>query len=193
MVVHAHRLAAEVQRSTVSWCALMSSTRIRRDVHDGIGPTLAAVPIQLDVLTGRIDPNDDEALALAHRVKDQVLDAVADLRLLIDGLQPSSLEVLGLEGAIRHRIEGARDSGLVVEARLDELRDLEPAVAAATLHVVAEALTNTVRHAEARGAIQRGQGDGRRERQWVWADRPRAGVGLRSMEQRATNSKASSD
>lgn len=149
VVLHAHRLTAEVQlsRTELVQAHERERTRIRRDVHDGIGPTLAAVPIQLDVLTSRLDPDDDEARALARRVKDQVLDAVADLRLLIDGLQPSSLEVLGLEGAIRQRVAVARDAGLEVDLVLDDLPDLGPAAGAATLHVVAEALTNAVRHA----------------------------------------------
>ena len=124
--------------------------RIRRDVHDGIGPTLAAVPLQLDVIAARLDADDESGQEIARRVKDEVRSAVADLRLLIDGLRPANLDHFGLAGAIGQRVESVRDAGVAVHLDLDPAADgLSAAAEVVVLHVVAEALTNVVRHAGA--------------------------------------------
>jgi signal transduction histidine kinase len=116
--------------------------------------------------------------------------ALADLRRLVEGLRPSALDQLGLAGALLQRAD--RFTGLVVTVdAADDLEPLPAAVEIAAYHLVSEALTNVVRHAQARACIVR-----------LWREEAllieirddgiglpesfRAGTGLLSIRERAT-------
>ena len=195
LAVWAHQLSGEVQRSRAELVRAREHERlrIRRDVHDGIGPTLAAVPLQLDAITARLDARDEDAQEIARRVKDEVRSAVADLRLLIDGMRPANLDHFGLVGAIEQRAasvrgtRGARQPRSRARPSGSGCRDGSGRAARGI-----ESLANVVRHASAervdvcvavRGRVVlvdvADDGNG--------TARPlRAGVGLESMRERVT-------
>lgn len=74
--------------------------RLRRDLHDGIGPTLAGVRLQLDTARAALPP-DSPAHGLLHRVGADIGALVTELRLITDNLRPPALDQLGLTGAVR--------------------------------------------------------------------------------------------
>lgn len=125
--------------------------RIRRDLHDGLGPTVATVVMGLEEARAvhRTDPARTEELLLD--LKTQTRQAVEDIRALVYGLRPPALDDLGLLGAIRQLVTGtAARAGLDVRLHApDALADLPAAVEVAAFRIVQEALTNVVRHAEA--------------------------------------------
>jgi signal transduction histidine kinase len=176
MAMQSQKLAREVQSSRARLVRAheQERRRIRRDVHDGIGPTLAAVPLQLDALVARLDPADADGRALADRVKHGVRDVVGDLRLLIEGLRPRSLDQLGLAGAIHERVAAVEDAGLEVTCSIDIEGGLGPLAEVVVLQVVAESLANVVRHADARRVDVEVRSQGR----WVQVDVADDGRGL---------------
>ena len=95
------------------------------------------------------------AASLSRRLKEslqavgRVLEQVRDLSL---NLRPSVLDDLGLESALRwYTNRQAELSGLQAEFRTDALKDrLDPVIETACFRVAQEALTNVVRHAQAR-------------------------------------------
>jgi signal transduction histidine kinase len=119
--------------------------RLRRELHDGLGPSLAAIGLGLRHLQhhGRAEQDTVQALAdEAHR-------AVAEVRRLCDGLRPAALQELGLARALA---EGLRSLGRVgpdMDVGIEELPPLPPAVEVAAYRIVMEAATNAVRHARA--------------------------------------------
>jgi two-component system NarL family sensor kinase len=169
--------------------------RLRRDLHDGLGPTLAGMVMQLDAASNvlRRDPGAVEPVLAGLRTAAQ--DAVGDIRRLVYELRPPALDELGLVGAIRECTErfscGDGEDGLAValEAPAD-LPSLPAAVEVAALRIVQEAIANVARHAHARtcrvrlaenGALTVDvEDDGR----GLPGDR-RPGVGLPSMRERA--------
>ena len=194
--VHAVRLTADLQRSRQRLVSAREEERrrLRRDLHDGLGPTLAALGLKLETARSRLsgDPRADALLAdLAERTQ----RAVSDIRQLVYALRPPALDELGLLGALRQVASAAgapasHGSGVGLEMP-DRLPPLPAAVEVATYRVAQEALTNVVRHSRARACTIRLQVAGAALRLSIEDDgcglpaNHRAGVGLASMRERA--------
>ncbi len=170
--------------------------RIRRDLHDGIGPMLAAMTLKVDLARDVLRSNPDAADAALVGLKADTQSAVAEIRRLTRELRPPSLDELGVVEAIRHRaadlaggIEGER-LDITVEASV-ALPPIDAAVEAAAYRIAAEAMTNVVRHAHARRCRVRVSGNGvlaveiADDGEGFAAGRG-AGVGMTSMRERCS-------
>ena len=119
--------------------------RVRLDLHDGIGPTLASIRLRLLSLKRRLpgEPSVDELI-------DQTADAIREVRRIVDGLQPSILEDLGLVPALQILVADTRQaSGIDVTISTDaDLSDLPAHISTTSYRVVAEGLANVVRHSK---------------------------------------------
>jgi two-component system NarL family sensor kinase len=123
--------------------------RIRRDLHDGLGPSLAGISAGLEgaEVIARTDPG--AALGLLPGLREQTREAVADIRRLVDGLRPPALDSLGLVGAIRQELEHLGGDVVVRLGAPDRLPDLGAATEVAALRIALEAVHNVRRHARA--------------------------------------------
>ncbi|WP_188188550.1 histidine kinase [Nonomuraea sp. SYSU D8015] len=152
---HAARLAADLDRSRRALVAARAEERrrLRRDLHDHLGPSLSAVHLQLETLRDLVASDPAAASALAERCGTWLAGAVGDVRRIVDGLGPSALDDLGLAEALRAQAAGFDRPGLTVRLRLPEhgLPPLPAAIEAAVLRIVGEALANAARHARASG------------------------------------------
>ena len=202
---HAVRLTAELQRARERLVTAREEERrrLRRDLHDGLGPQLAALHLQLGTLCGLIEHDPPGARALADELRRELRTAVSGIRRLVNGLRPPALDELGLVGALQERVRQYSAGGIraatdldapalrvVVEAP-DDLPALPAALEVAAYRIVEEALTNVVRHARAHACTVRlALADGTLELT-VTDDGlglpagPRPGVGLGSMHERA--------
>lgn len=121
--------------------------RLRRDLHDGLGPQLAGVVMGLDSVRTAIGRGDhDRADVLSRTVGDRARDAVDDVRRLVSGLRPPVLDDLGLVGALRG-IGSALGGPDVLITTEGDLSALPAAVEVAAYRIASEAVTNAVRHA----------------------------------------------
>ena len=77
--------------------------RLRRDLHDGLGPTLAALNLQAGAVRTLIPQDPDEATALVTEWRSTLRAVIADIRRLVYDLRPPALDELGLIGAIREQ------------------------------------------------------------------------------------------
>jgi signal transduction histidine kinase len=156
IAVHVVRLTTALQRSREQLVVAREEERRRlhRDLHDGLGPSLAAMTLQLDVLRRRIPPEAEEAQALAGAIKADLQATIPEIRRLIDGLRPPALDELGLLAAVREQVlalNGDVESELEVTVTADgELPPLGAATAVAAYRIATEAVTNALRHAAAR-------------------------------------------
>ncbi len=197
VAVHATRLAHDLQRSREGLVAMREEERrrIRRDLHDGLGPALAGVALGLDAVQRLASPGAAEAAELADQLKVEVQQSLTDVRRLVEDLRPPDLDQLGLVGALRHQAGKVteRDPGLEVEVDGDGLPQLPAAVEVAAYRIATEALTNVGRHADARSCrIVLAMDAPARLRVEIEDDgvglnggRP-GGVGLTAMRERAT-------
>ncbi len=156
VAAHAVRLTTDLQRSRERLVTAREEERrrLRRDLHDGLGPALASLNLKIDAARNLISLDPVTANALLADLKTQTQAAIADIRRLVYELRPPALDELGLVSAIRE--QGAQYDGnarglrVSVVASPQDLPPLPAAVEVAAYRIALEALTNVVRHAHAR-------------------------------------------
>jgi two-component system NarL family sensor kinase len=165
--------------------------RLRRDLHDGLGPQLATLTLKLDATRNLLSREPQAADALLAGLKTQVQAAISDIRRLVYDLRPPALDELGLVPAIREQATGYGPGGLTVTVEAPQsLPPLPAAVEVAAYRIVQEALTNVARHAGARSCRVEISVDSGLELEITddgsgLPEGHRAGVGLASMRERA--------
>ena len=167
-------------------------SRLSRELHDNVGPTLAGTRMQIEAVR-RAVPVDFMGTALLDRAVLGIDEALRTLRRVVHGLRPPELDALGLPGALRELAVFLSGPSLRVETALPtELTALSKPVEVAAYRIVAEALTNVVRHAQAtRAEITVRLDDGRLlvrvcdDGVGVPEDASTHGMGMRFMAQRA--------
>lgn len=195
IAIHAVLLTARLQEALTRLVTAREEERrrLRRDLHDGLGPVLASQPLTLETARKLIHSDPATAVALLDELVTQSKEAVADIRRLVYALRPPALDDLGLIPALREQAAQYAPTGLKITVESPEvLPPLPAAVEVAAYRIVQEALTNVVRHAHAQRCVIRvvpDEGAGLRidvadDGQGLPRDR-RAGVGTTSMRERA--------
>jgi signal transduction histidine kinase len=200
--VYTARLTRDLRRSRdrLVRAREMERRRILHELHDGVGPTLAAVALGLDVsrrTVGDASPTGE----LLGRLRDELQAAIVEIRRLAHGLRPPVLDRIGLipaireyAGALASRTAGgdASADGVTIVLEVPSTMPKLPApVDVAAYRIICEALTNVTRHASASSCAVR-----------LWMDDDlhievvddgvglpavtNGGVGLSSMRERAT-------
>ncbi len=166
--------------------------RLRRDLHDGLGPQLASQTLGLDAVEQLLPTNPEKAHQLLVSLKRQAQEAISDVRRLVYALRPPALDDLGLLGALQQNATRYERGDLRFTLDVPKpLPALPAAVETAVYRITQEAMTNIVHHAQATvGTIRlacadhhlvveicdNGQG---------LSPEHRSGVGLQSMRERA--------
>ena len=151
VVVQAATLAADLQASRARLVTAREEERrrLRRDLHDGLGPSLAAIVLKLNATQSR---KDESARAeLLRQTLDEATSAISEVRRLVDDLRPPAIDEVGLIGAIRQRAASlTQGSELAVDVSGPaSLPPLPAAVEVAAFRIAAEAMTNVSRHSGA--------------------------------------------
>jgi signal transduction histidine kinase len=169
--------------------------RLRRDLHDGLGPALAAIRLQLEMVADLAGGEGTPAGRLAETLRDQLRTAIAEVRRIVDDLRPAILDDLGLAEALRTRASHfATASGLHVPVDIGPVPPLSAAAEIAILRIAGEALANVSRHARAQQCEITLGTAGELAELTIGDDgtgpppagTPGRGVGLDSMQERAT-------
>jgi signal transduction histidine kinase len=187
------RLTADLQRARQRLVTAREEERrrIRRDLHDGLGPQLASQTLTLTAAR-RIYKEDQPAAdkLLAEAIK-HAQTATEDIRRVVHDLRPPALDDLGVIGAIKAQIENFQASGIQISTDiLDVLPPLPAAVESACYMILQEALNNVTRHSEASQCkVSLALGNSLRleisDNGLGISQDHQPGVGLRSMRQRA--------
>jgi signal transduction histidine kinase len=158
---HAVGLTSDLRRSRerLVFAREEERRRLRRDLHDGLGPALASVTLMADAARNLLASDPARADALLAELKAETRAATAEVRRVVYELRPAALDELGLIGSIREQAAQCSQAGIAVEVSAEELGDLSAAIEVAAYRIVAEALTNVMRHARAtscRVSLRRG-------------------------------------
>ena len=130
--------------------------RLRRDLHDGLGPQLASQMLSLEAVQHLLATDPQKASELLDSLKAQAQEAITDVRHLVYELRPPALDDLGLAGALKQGAARLECNGLQFELDMPEpVLELPAAVETAVYRIAQEALTNIVRHAQATHATIR--------------------------------------
>lgn len=152
-VVAAGRLLGDLRasRERIVLAREEERRRLRRDLHDGLGPLLSALSVQADVLGLRLSRDPATARDLATRLQQTSADAVLGLRRVVEDLRPAGIDDLGLLGAVRAICESLAVSGaFTIDVHGTGVDELPAAVELAAYRIVGEAVTNAARHAGCR-------------------------------------------
>jgi signal transduction histidine kinase len=193
VAVHNVRLTTDLQRSREQLVAAREEERrrLRRDLHDGLGPKLAGQTLKLEAALDSLDSETEIARALLKETMAESQSVIAEIRRLVYGLRPPALDQLGLCTAVREQAAQYQQKGLQVTVNApDALPPLPAAVEVAAYRIIQEALTNMTRHAQARRcAVSLAVGQALeieiRDDGCGLPPEIRAGVGLASMRERA--------
>jgi two-component system, NarL family, sensor kinase len=188
------RLTQDLQRSRERLVTTREEERrrLRRDLHDGLGPVLAAMSFKLDAVYNLAERDAGVVKKMSTELKAQMQEALADIRRIAYDLRPPALDELGLVGALKAHIASHNQvQGLQITLEAPENPPpLPAAVEVAAYRIALEAMTNVSRHAGARHCCVRlslpddlclevtDDGCG-------LPNRVQAGVGLTSMRERA--------
>lgn len=165
--VHNAQLTADLQQSRQQIITSREEERrrLRRDLHDGLGPSLASLLLEARVLRRMIRDDQDAAEKLADEMQADIRTTIEDIRRVVHELRPPALDDLGLAAAVQVMAakigrEENQGNGAVGGLRVEvdapgDLPQLPAAVEVAAYRIIQEALTNVVHHAQARCAVVR--------------------------------------
>jgi signal transduction histidine kinase len=152
VVVRALELAEalEAERDRVVAATGQERDRLRRDLHDGLGPSLSGVGLGLQALQDAQTAGDAAvANQLLGRIRQEVATAVGEVRRILEDLRPAALDRARLPDAARQHAASVATGQLEVSVDAGQLPPLPADVEAAAYRIIQEALTNVVRHADA--------------------------------------------
>lgn len=153
VAAHAATLTRDLQRSRESLVAAREEERrrIRRDLHDGLGPALAGIAFGLDAARNTLAANPEATAATLAELKAEVHASIADVRRLVYELRPPALDQLGLVPALEQYAARLAERGVLdISVSAPVLPPLPAAVEVAAYRIATEALTNAARHSGAR-------------------------------------------
>lgn len=123
--------------------------KLRRNLHDAVGPTLTAIMLKMGALRDRVN-NDHGSAAMVGDLREQIRGVVTQIRHVIYDLRPPALEELGLLTTIREQAQQFSVAGLEVRVYAPEFLPVLPAaVEVATYRIILEALNNVAKHSRA--------------------------------------------
>jgi signal transduction histidine kinase len=193
IAVHATALGDEVRRSRGRLIGAREEERrrLRRDLHDGLGPALAGITMEIQAARALVPSDPERADEMLGAAEHWSRSAIGEIRRVVYGLRPPVLDELGLVPALEQHAATLGTRTLVSIRAEGPLGVLPAATEVATYLIVLEALTNVAHHADARtctvqlaaseaGVVLEVVDDGH-----GLPTEPRLGVGLSSMRERA--------
>jgi signal transduction histidine kinase len=152
--MHARSLLEDLQRTRERLVLAREEERrrLRRDLHDGIGPALAGLTLKAETARALLSKDAEAAAHQLSELSEEIRATVIDVRRVVEGLRPPALDELGLIGACRQAVDRlTRTSGVRADVQSStDLAALPAAVEVAAFRIVLEAVTNIVKHAGAR-------------------------------------------
>ncbi len=173
-------------RSRIVQAGYEERRRLERDLHDGAQQRLMALGINLRMVRDRVERDPQEAVEMLDTSLEELSEATGELRELARGIHPAVLTDRGLEAALKALAGRSPVPVEVIETPDDRLpSSLESAV----YFVVAEALTNAARYAQAhKVTVSVARGNGQVEIEvsddGVGGADPEQGSGLRGLHDR---------
>lgn len=143
------KLAVDLQHARERMVASREEERrrIRRDLHDSLGPALGSQALTIDVIRSNVVDNPALAAEMLVDLKALSQDMLTEVRQMARELRPPALDELGLGPALAVIQEMSARSGLGVDLHVGNLPELPTAAEVAIYRIVDEAMNNVVRHA----------------------------------------------
>ncbi|MUL84855.1 sensor histidine kinase [Mycobacterium sp. CBMA247] len=143
---------ADARQGAVS-SAQTERHRIERDLHDSVQPRLVSLAMTIGLAQTKLDSDPPAAKTLIAEAHDDAKSALVELRNVVRGIAPTILADRGLDAALSSVVQRAETSGVPTTLHIELPRRLPDEVESVAYFVVAEALTNIAKHANASQAV----------------------------------------
>lgn len=152
IALYAAQLTNDLQRARTRLVTAREEERrrIRRDLHDGLGPTLANMAMQLEQAREQLPPEAEESAAILAKLTTQAQNTIADVRRLVYDLRPPDLDEFGFVSALREYLNRRQTKQTTLQLVVPQpLPPLPAAVEVAAYRILQEAVNNALKHAHA--------------------------------------------
>ena len=153
MAVQTVRVSSELKRSRIKLVSFREEERrrLRRDLHDGLGASLASISLKMDTLVYQ-NGVDEVMKNRLIELQEDLRSAITDIRRLVYNLRPPALDELGLIFALDELCRQYDGSSIKVTLEASEIDfSLHAAIEVAAYRIVQEAVTNAGKHSK--GAV----------------------------------------
>lgn len=152
--LRAHALARELKESRTAAITAIEEERrrLRRDLHDGLGPTLSGIAHTAAAARNTLVNDPAAADVLLQGLRSDAAAAVGEIRRLVYDMRPPALDELGLVAALRQQVSVTHSpagSPVRVHVEADDLPALPASVEVAAFRIAVEAVNNSARHSGA--------------------------------------------
>ncbi len=179
----AQKLLERSREEVVSLAKVAERERIARDLHDLLGHTLSVIVLKSELASRLADKDPSRAISEIRDVERIARDALSEVRSAVRGMRQTTLE-----GELRNVRLACDAANLKLESYLEPL-DLPSATEQTLAFALREAVTNVIRHADARVvtvSLERMNGTVRLTVTDDGTGAIRDGNGLRGMRERLT-------
>lgn len=136
--------------------AAQERERLARDLHDAVSQTLFSASMIAEALPRQWQRNPEKALDQLAELHHLTRGAVAEMRVLLLELRPTSLLEVELPALLRQLVEAIRSrKRMAIQLEIDGEFDLVPDIKLALYRITQEALNNIAKHANASAATIR--------------------------------------
>lgn len=149
---HRVNALADARQGAVS-SAQTERHRIERDLHDSVQPRLVSLAMTIGLAQTKLDTDLPAAKTLIDEAHNDAKQALTELRNVVRGIAPTILSDRGLDAALSSVVQRAETSGVPTTLDVHLPHRLPDEVEAVAYFVVAEALTNIAKHAQANQAV----------------------------------------
>jgi two-component system, NarL family, sensor kinase len=154
LTVHQHHAKTSHRGCSSGACEHYEQiVRLRRNLHDELGPGLAGIMLRADILSTLLSANQGPAEKVLRELRDEAATFMTEVRRVLANEIPAELDGHRLEdalAALAQRMSAATGGRLTVHIDVDvDDRDIDPATRTAAFSIAKEALTNVVKHAGA--------------------------------------------
>jgi len=140
---------------------LQERNRIAREIHDGLGHTLAAQTIQINNALLFWQSNNDKALTFIKQAKQLGSEALVEIRRSVSVLRSNPLQGQSLESATEKLLKDFQHTtGIELSGKISLPLSLPTELNTTLYRIVQESLTNIYKHAEAKNVIVQLQQEG---------------------------------
>jgi signal transduction histidine kinase len=152
--LRAHALARELKESRTAAITAIEEERrrLRRDLHDGLGPTLSGIAHAAAAARNTLVNDPAAADVLLQGLRSDAAAAVGEIRRLVYDMRPPALDELGLVAALRQQVSVTHSPAggpVSVHVEADDLPALPASVEVAAFRIAVEAVNNSSRHSGA--------------------------------------------